>query len=76
MAVKLAIIERLVQAEPAFLELPTRVADWPKDWREEYEETILEFEDNLSRADAEQWADTIVRAAYRLHHKQSDNPGM
>ena len=50
-------------------ELPEEVADWPEDWLEEYEEraAIMEYDGSLARQEAEQWAETIVRAAYRLH---------
>jgi len=55
-------------------ELPDRIADWPEPWREEYEEraAIMEFDGMLSRQQAEQWAETIVRAAYRLNHKNQN----
>ena len=49
-------------------ELPDNIADWPKDWREEFEEraAIIQYDGLLNREEAEQWAETIVRAAYRL----------
>ena len=50
MSVNLDIIEELVHAE--FLptmgtpELPTSLNEWPKDWRDEYEEraAVMEFD--------------------------------
>ena len=48
-------------------ELPVDIAAWPQDWREEFEEraAIMEYDGDLSRDEAEQWAETIVRAFYR-----------
>jgi len=78
MTVKLEIIERLVRAKALLTdhpidpdELPATVNDWPEDWRDEYEERagIMEFDGNLSRQEAEQWAETIVRAAFKVRQK-------
>ena len=51
-------------------ELPDNIADWPDDWRDEFEEraAIMEFDGHLRREEAEQWAETIVRAAYELRN--------
>ena len=48
--------------------LPADVNDWPEDWRYVYEEraAIMEYDGNLTRQEAEQWAETIVRAAHNL----------
>jgi hypothetical protein len=50
-------------------ELPARIEDWPDGWREEFEEraAIMEYDGMLSRSEAEQWAETIVRATYRVN---------
>ncbi len=80
MSVKLKIIEKLVRTNPAmdcFVEideLPNDVTDWSPDWWEEFEEraAIMEFDGNMSRLDAETWAETIVRAAYRLKCKEME----
>ena len=49
--------------------LPADINLWPEDWREEYEERAAimdkDFYGSLSRAEAEQWAETIVRAFYQ-----------
>ncbi len=70
MSIKLEIIEKLVRAEPLIQDLPTNIADWPEDWREVFEERagIMEYDGYLSRDEAEQWAETIVRAAYKLEY--------
>lgn len=55
------LLEKLVNAP--FIEsadLPGAVGDWPEDWREAFEE----------RAAAEQWAETITRAAYHVRRKE------
>ena len=68
----LRVIEQLVHAPIcAPWELPASIDDWPEDWREEYEEraAIMEYDGGLQREQAEQWAETIVRAAYHLHTK-------
>ena len=75
MSVKLEIIEELVHAKPLQTlqreELPDDVADWPESWHEEFEEraAIMEYDGELPRVEAEQWAETIVRAAYHLHRE-------
>ena len=79
MSVNLEIVERLVHAKPPLPaetdELPANIADWPEDWREEYEERAAimdkEYYGSLSREAAEAWAETIVRAYYRLHQKNT-----
>ena len=57
------------QAAVPFANLPSNVSDRPEDWQYEYEEraAIIEYDGDLNRPEAEQWAETIVRAAYRLH---------
>ena len=69
MAVNLEIIRRLVA--PADDELPLETRDWPADWHVEFEEraAIMEYDGRLPRPQAEQWAETIVRAAYSLHER-------
>jgi hypothetical protein len=51
--------------------LPRNVADWPLCWREIFEERagIMEFQGNLSRAEAERKAELDVRrqAAGEVH---------
>lgn len=84
MSVNLELIERLVRSEsaestdlrlaphtPNTTELPADIDDWPAEWREEFEEraAIMEFDGSLNRQEAEAWAETIVRAAYRLRQK-------
>ena len=66
MSVYLEIVRRLVR--PHEHALPDDVNDWPEDWREEFEEraAIMEYDGNLSRGKAEQWAETIVRAAWNI----------
>ena len=75
MAVKLAIIERLVRAELLTGDLPATIADWPAEWRDEFEERAAimdrEFYGSLARPEAEAWAETIVRALYNVHTKDS-----
>ena len=48
-------------------ELPTDIEDWPEDWQEKFEEQadIMEFDGGLTRQQAEEWAETIVRAFYK-----------
>jgi hypothetical protein len=50
-------------------ELPSRVAHWPKDWGEAYEEraAIMEYEGGLDREEAERNAERLVRAEYAKH---------
>ena len=76
MSVNLAIVEKLIFSDPAFAkdknnmeELPIEIANWPEDWREEFEErtAIMTEDSGLPCAEAEQWAETIVRAFYRQH---------
>ena len=68
MSVDLEIIRELVRTGED--DLAPNPDDWPDDWRYVYEEraAIMEFDGNLNRQDAEQWAETIVRAAYKLRH--------
>jgi hypothetical protein len=65
-------LNQLCRAEPlvGVGELPSDVRDWPEDWREEFEEraAIMEYDGMLSRPEAEQWAETIVRAAYQVNN--------
>jgi hypothetical protein len=66
------LLTRLVQAPViGMADLPGDIADWPKEWVEEFEERagIMEFDGMLSRTEAEEGAETIVRAAYRVHHR-------
>ena len=46
--------------------LPPRVADWPADWREDFEEraAIIEYLGGQRRADAEGEAETLLRDRY------------
>ena len=68
------LAETLRQHKPDLLEilrqdeLPIDIAAWPQDWREEYEEraAIMEYDGNLSRDEAEQWAETIIRAFHGI----------
>jgi hypothetical protein len=64
-------LNNLCQAErfSGNVELPARVEDWPEAWREEFEEraAIMEYDGMMSRPEAQQWAQTIVRAAYRVN---------
>lgn len=73
MTVRLDIIEKLIRTEPLTHELPANITDWPEDWREEFEERAAimggEFYGSLSRPEAEAWAETIIRALYRLQQK-------
>lgn len=64
MSVDLEIVRELVR--PYKTDLPAEIEDWPDDWRYVYEEraAIMEYDGNLSRPEAEQWAETIARAAY------------
>ena len=50
------------------VELPEDIDCWPADWKEEFEEraAIMEYDGMLDRPQAEQWAETIVRAAFRV----------
>ncbi len=75
MSVNLQIVETLVKprsvskvARTKAGELATEITDWPEDWREVYEEraAIMEYDGNMPRPQAEQWAETIVRAAYKV----------
>ena len=52
-------------------ELPSDMDDWPEDWREVYEEraAIMEYDGNMPRPQAEQWTETIVRAAYQVKER-------
>ena len=74
MSVSLAIVRKLVLSEirTHTIELPVDLNDWPEDWYEEYLEraAIMEFDGNLAREEADQWAETIVRAAYRVKWKE------
>ena len=58
-------------------ELPMDIDDWPEDWRDEFEERAAimdkEFYGSLDQEDSEQWAETIVRALYRLYQKERLN---
>ena len=66
MSVDLHIVRKL--ARPHEDVLPDDVNDWPEDWQHEYEEraAIMEYDGNLSRQEAEQWAEVIVRAAHNV----------
>lgn len=77
MSVNLTIVEKLIRDDFQDGDLPSNIADWPEEWREEFEEraAIMEFDGNLDCEEAEQWAETIVRAAYRLHRKQGGDHG-
>lgn len=54
-------------------DLPADVADWPEHWRYLYEERAAimnrDYYGSLSREDADQRAETIVRAAYRVQNR-------
>jgi len=67
MSVNMKIIRGLIQSKPPPPELPARMDDRPDGWREEYEEraAILEYDGMMNRPQAEEWAETIIRAAYR-----------
>ena len=62
-------------AAPPAPVLPPDLADWPEDWRDYFEEraAILEADDELPRAQAEQQADTETRQAY-AHWVQTTFP--
>jgi hypothetical protein len=51
-------------------ELPVYIEHWSREWREEFEEraAIMEFNGGMNRIEAETWAESIVRAFYRLSH--------
>jgi hypothetical protein len=51
------------QANTGRVILPRKIADWPAEWRERYEERagIMEFEGNLPRAMAERRAEEDMR---------------
>ena len=52
---------------PTAVNLPSKVTDWPPEWRESFEEraAIIEFDGNSSRTKAEQVAEKCVREAFR-----------
>jgi len=64
--------------QPSRNELPEDIGQWPENWRAEFTEQADAFQvalletassrsdGDLSRQQAEEWAETIVRAAYRL----------
>jgi len=58
-------------------ELPADVADWPEEWLEEFEEraAIMEFDGELTTVEAEDWAETIVRAFYQLNKRDIATQG-
>ena len=53
-------------------ELPDSIGEWPRAWLDEFDEraAIMEYDADMPREQAEAWAETIVRAAYRLDHKR------
>lgn len=69
MSVNLEIIRELVK--PRNDDLPADVTDWPEDWLYVYEEraAIMEYDGHLTRQEAEQWAETIARAAYSVQNR-------
>ena len=66
MGVNLEIVRGLVRRHE--VTLPDDVNDWPEDWQDEFEEraAIMEYDGNLSRDEAEQWAETIIRAFHGI----------
>jgi hypothetical protein len=49
-----------------FTHLPADRKDWPEHWLELFEEraAIREFEGNVSREEAERWAETEIHIIY------------
>ena len=49
------------------VDLPADLGDWPKEWREAYEEraAIMEYDGGLSRSEAERLSEELQREAYK-----------